>query len=152
MTPTLIFAMFALAATVVRMDTPSQANSATHNLQPGLWEVVTHPEFPSVPVEPQPRTDTLCLTAEDIAAGKLPLRSTPSCRVTGGTWLDRNLRLALVCEDDVPPDVVVRGSLQAQEQSFNGKIELITPKTDEGTPSGVYSYNHSAKWLGEACP
>ena len=73
-----LLAALALNATVM----PANAQAPV-KLQPGFWEITTKPEFPGVPIIPVPKIDKLCLNKDDIAGGRIDLRSAPGCKVIG---------------------------------------------------------------------
>jgi hypothetical protein len=109
-------------------------------LTPGLWEVVTNPEFKGIPVTPSPKIDHYCLTEKSIREGRIPLRIAVRCKIMGGQWNTNKLRFSIACED-APADAQINNQLEAAENTFSSFITL--------NPSITYQY--SGKWLGERC-
>jgi hypothetical protein len=145
---TLIAALLACACLV-----PAHAaeGDITRPLAAGGWEITTRPEFPGVPMIPVPRIDKLCLAAEDIATGRIPLRSAPGCTVQGGKWREKRLQLDIVCSD-APANAQITGTLDANEKSLTGEIAIVSQPSQEGAAAARFTYRHSGKWLAADCP
>jgi hypothetical protein len=120
-------------------------------LASGWWEITTRPEFPGVPMIPVPKIDKLCLAAEDIATGRIPLRSAPGCTVQGGKWQEKRLQLNIVCRD-APADAQITGTLDANEKSLAGEITIVSQPSQEGPAAARFTYRHTGKWLAADCP
>jgi hypothetical protein len=146
--PALIAALLACACLA-----PAQAaeGDTVQSLANGGWEITTRPEFPGVPMIPVPKTDKLCLSAEDIAAGRIPLRSAPGCNVQGGKWQGKRLQLNIVCSD-APADAQITGTLDANEKSLAGEITIVSQPSQEGPAAARFTYRHNGKWLAADCP
>lgn len=127
------------------------ADKQAQPLAPGLWEITTRPEFPGIPMIPAPKIDRLCLTAEDISAGRIQLRSAPGCNVQGGKWQDARLQLDIVCSD-APAEARITGMLDAGEKTLAGEIALVHQPSQEGAAAGRFTYRHNGKWVAADCP
>lgn len=141
-----LLAALALNATVM----PANAQAPV-KLQPGFWEITTKPEFPGVPIIPVPKIDKLCLNKDDIAGGRIDLRSAPGCKVIGGKWIDNRLQLDIAC-GDAPPEAKMSGELIASGQTLTSKIDLISQPGQEGAAAGHFVYIGSGRLLAGDCP
>lgn len=119
-------------------------------LAPGLWEITTRPDFPGIPIVPAPKTDRQCLTAEDISAGRVQLRSAPGCNVQGGKWQDNRLQLDIACSD-APAEARIAGMIDAGEKTLAGEITLVHQPSQEGAAAGRFTYRHNGKWVAADC-
>ncbi|MBS4096567.1 MAG: DUF3617 family protein [Sulfuricella sp.] len=126
---------------------PVGAGEPEQVLEPGLWEVVTRPTFPGVPAHPLPKTDRFCLTSSDIAAGLIPVRMAPACKVLGGTYKGNQLELKIECAD-MPQ---ASGKLELAGKTFTGRVETVAVPGQEGVGRVAFYYNHSGNWFS-ACP
>lgn len=110
-------------------------------LASGWWEVTTLPEFTGIPVTPTAKHDGLCLGAAAIRAGVIPVRIAVGCKIAGGKWEGKKLRLHVACED-APPDTVVPAELTVAEgKSFTGFVAL----------NQMITYRYSGKWVSAEC-
>ncbi|MFA7240916.1 MAG: DUF3617 family protein [Sulfuricellaceae bacterium] len=125
----------------------SWAAEAEPGLEAGQWEVLTRPEFPNTPFPPRPKTDQFCLTASDIAAGLIPLRTAPGCKVVGGVYKGRQLEFNITCSE-LPQGT---GKLQPAGKTFTGRAELVVVPGQDGVGRVVFYYNYSGNRLSD-CP
>lgn len=116
----------------------------------GLWLVVTRPEMQG-PLPPFPRTTRLCLSADDISAGRVSVPSMPVCRVLGGVWSGAQLALELTCPG-LPEHAQVVGELQASGVLFTGKVTIVSQPDQVGAARGEFSYQQMGRWLAADCP
>jgi len=123
------------------------AAEAELTLEAGLWEVVTRPEFPNTPFPAGPKTDQFCLTASDIAAWLVPLRTAPGCKVSGGVQKDKQIELKIACPE-IPQ---ASGKLQPAGKTLTGRAELVAVPGQDGVGRVVFYYNHSGHRVSD-CP
>lgn len=116
----------------------------------GFWLVVTRPEMQG-PLPPLPRTTRLCLSPDDVLAGRVAVPSMPVCRVQGGVWSGAQLALELKCPG-LPEHARAVGELQASAVSFTGKVTIVSQPDQEGAARGEFSYQQMGRWLGSDCP
>lgn len=123
------------------------ADEPPKSLEPGLWEVVTRPEFPNTPIPPAPKTDRYCLSVSDMAAGLIPVRTAPACKVLGGTYKGQQLELNIECSD-IPK---ASGKLDLADKTFTGRAELLVVPGQDGVGRVAFYYNYTGRWVS-ACP
>ena len=127
------------------------AGAQTSELAAGGWEIRTMPEFPGIPFPPAPKTSRICITAEALASGLVPLPLLKGCEVaSGGRWEGALLHLKLTCPD-FPDGAEMRGAVAGSGQVLQGQIELIRQPQEQGVARGHFIYRYQGRWLGASC-
>lgn len=121
----------------------------TPPMAPGLWSVVTRPDMQG-PLPPLPRTNRLCISPEDVAAGRVAVPSMPACKVRGGLWTGTQLALELSCPG-LPEQARVSGELQVSGTLFTGRVTVISQPDQEGAARGEFTYQQMGRWLASDC-
>ncbi len=153
----MLLASFMLAAatnshaqTGTTPDAP--AAQAALPLEPGLWQVNTRPEMVGGQMMVLPRNTRMCVTSEDVQAGRIPVVSMPACQVQeGGTWEGNKLTLKLACRG-LPEQAQQRGTIQAQGTSFQGQVEVILAPDKEGMERSHMVYHQVGTRVAAQCP
>ena len=130
-------------------DAPSAQAAAP--LEPGVWRGNTRPEMVGGQMMVLPRDTQLCVTSEDIQAGRIPVISMPACKVQeGGVWAGNQLNLKLACVG-LPEQARVSGVLQATGKSFQGRVEVILEPAKDGMDRGHLVYHQMGIWVAAQC-
>lgn len=122
----------------------------TATLLPGYWEVATTPQFQGVPFIPSTKTDRFCLSAEDVEAGKIPLRTSPDCNISGGERKEGRLVLKLECAAEPHPATSAHLDEAGKSLSGSAEIKLLNAQGEALGPRFIYRY--VGKRLGAECP
>lgn len=127
------------------------APAAAPALEPGLWQIQSRPDIRGGQMMALPRSQRVCLRAQDIETGRIPLLLMPACQVQpGGRWEGTQLTLKISC-NGLPEQAQYSGSLQAQGKSVQGQIEVILAPAQEGVERGHFIYHQMGQWVGP-CP
>lgn len=127
------------------------ASAQAPGLVAGTWEIRSLPEFPGIPFPPSPKTTRICITAEALDSGQVPLPLLKGCEVsTGGRWEGALLHLNLKCPD-FPDGAQMRGAVAAGGQSLQGQIELIRQPQEQGVARGHFIYRYQGRWVDAQC-
>lgn len=153
--PMLLASFMLAAATNSHAQTGTTPDAPTAQavplLDPGVWRVNTRPEMVGGQMMVLPRDTQLCVTSEDIQAGRIPVISMPACKVQeGGVWTGNQLDLKLACAG-LPEQARVSGVLQANGKSFQGRVEVILEPSKEGMDRGHLVYHQMGIWVGAQC-
>lgn len=128
------------------------AAQALAPMEPGLWQVNTRPEMLGGQMMVLPRNTRICVTSEDVQAGRIPVVSMPACQVQeGGAWEGNKLTLKLACRG-LPEQAQHRGTIQAQGTSFQGQVEVILAPDKEGMERGHMVYHQMGTRVAAQCP
>lgn len=136
--------------TIAGSDTSSAQRKAV--MEPGLWQVNTRPEMRGGQMMVLPRNARICITDEDVNAGRIPLVSMPACQVQeGGVWEGEQLTLKMECKG-LPKQSQYGGTLKAQAKAFQGQIDVVLVPDKDGVERGHMVYHQTGTWVAAQCP
>lgn len=113
-------------------------------IEPGLWEVVSQPRFPNAPIPVSPKNDMVCLTADDIAAGRIPVRLAPHCQIQGGVAKGKEIEFKVDCGG-----IPAAAKITANERTFSGQGEMQVVDGKEGEGRVTFYFNYSGRRLSD---
>jgi hypothetical protein len=122
---------------------------AADRLESGLWEITTTPDFKNIPAPLNQKIDKMCLSKQDIEAGKIDVRMSPDCHVAGGNLVDSHMKLNVSCVMEVPTET--EGFLDFAGKSFSGSVNVLAIINNDRASSPHFIYHYQAKWLAKEC-